>query len=825
MDSAHTSRIAPFIPDRPNPHKSCPHPDIRRSNFRNSLRFRSKTHFDRNPSPSLSNRRTCHAPSTASPCDDHGIGIGGFLVNAKYKTMKTQINPHSRRPSTDLARRRGISLILTALPLVLGMEVALAAGAATPFVCVEAESGTLAGGATVQALTSPPTNSHSSPALEASGHAYVQLTATGHSVTIPNNTGQSITALNLRYCVPDSAGGGGINTTLSLYVNGVFRQTIDLTSTQSWCYQANGSDHGWAQNPSAGQPHVFYDETSFFINAPAVAPGSTITFKKDSGNTAAFYRLDVVDLENPPGPSAQPANSLSIVTYGAVADNAAVDSEAAIQNCINAAQAQGKSVWIPQGTFYLSNQTPSLSANGITIEGAGMWHSCIYANPTLPASISGNILLPTSCTIKNVAFDSNSRSGGSGDGQPGGINMKGSNWLIENVWIQHMGAGIWANGVNGIIRNCRTGSTWADGININNGNGFPGNETGNYLTVTNCFVRGSGDDGIAINSSADPGCIQMVQPKILNCTSVAPFWANNIGIYGGSQIEVTNNLATDSVGAYGISIGQFGAGGFPSQGGTVAFNTILRGGSYGFYNQGGVPALNVGTTAAISNVNVDGNIIDNAMFMGIGLEYCGAGMVVQNNLVRSPGTSGIRAWSNATGSPSVRYNAVLNLASGQSAYVNNGSGAFTPALSGNNWNSVMKLVPGQTLWLRADSNARYVRADNNGANPLIANATTVGSWERYVVVSGGGGPGNIGLRCTGNNQYVCAESAGAASLIANRPGLGPWESFVEIDLGGGKLALRSLTNNKYVCTENAGSVALIANRTAPGSWETFTTGP
>jgi hypothetical protein len=711
--------------------------------------------------------------------------------------------------------------LLAALSCLQGPD-ALAVGASTSFQSVEAESGGLGGGATVQALTARPTSSLSSPTLEASGHAYVQLNAFGQSVTLTNNTGKSINALNLRYSIPDAPGGGGINATLNLYVNGTFRQAVNLTSKQSWCYQANPSDHGWNQSPSAGQPHIFYDESHFFISGAAVPPGGTIMFRKDSGNNASFYWLDVVDLEAPPAPLSQPSNSLSITSYGAVANNPSSDSESAIQNCINAAQTQGKSVWIPPGTFYLSNSTPSLSATGITIEGAGMWHSVIYANPTLPVTVNGNIIFPTSCTIRNLAFDSNSTGGGSGDGQPGGLNVKGNNWLVENVWIQHMGAGIWADGANGTVRDCRIGCTWADGININNGNGGAGNNTGNDLSVVNCFVRGSGDDGIAINSGSDPGTEQMASPSVTSCTVVAPWWANNIGIYGGNDVEVWNNLCTDSVGAYGISVGQFGSQGRPVESGLVADNVLVRCGSYGFYNQAGVPALNVGTTAAVSNVDVDGNVVNNSMFMALGLEYCGANVTVENNTVEAPGTTGVYAYSHATGTPLVRFNAVLDLSAGQSAYIDN-SATFTPSLVGNTWHSTKKLVIGSTRWLRADANSKYVCAENGGNAPLIANRNNVGAWEQFVVVDAGGG--KIALRAVANNRYVCADNGGSSPLIANRLNPGPWESFIEIDGGSGKIGLRAFVNNRYVCAENAGALPLIANRTAFGLWETFTVGP
>jgi len=112
-----------------------------------------------------------------------------------------------------------LSFVLCLLAVVLGAAVfgnraGAAVGASLSFVCVEAESGALAGGATVQTLTVPPPNSSSSAPLEASGHAYVELNATGESVTLTNNTGHIVTALNVRYSIADAPTGGGITNTL-----------------------------------------------------------------------------------------------------------------------------------------------------------------------------------------------------------------------------------------------------------------------------------------------------------------------------------------------------------------------------------------------------------------------------------------------------------------------------------------------------------------------------------------------------------------------------------------------------------------------------------
>lgn len=220
-------------------------------------------------------------------------------------------------------------------------------GATTPFSVYEAEAGIPGGGAAVRSLTSAPTTQYSSAALEASGHSYVHLDGTGQSVRWTNTTGQPISFLNVRASIPDSASGGGVTGTLNLYVDGVFRQALYLNSRQSWVYEGNGnyntSDN---QNPADGDPRVFWDESHTFVTGSPIPAGATFSLRKDSDNSASFYDVDSVDVENPPAPLTQPANSISITSCGAVADDTptngaadsrSVDSRAAIQNCIDQA--------------------------------------------------------------------------------------------------------------------------------------------------------------------------------------------------------------------------------------------------------------------------------------------------------------------------------------------------------------------------------------------------------------------------------------------------------------------------------------------------------
>jgi hypothetical protein len=113
---------------------------------------------------------------------------------------------------------------------------------------------------------------------------------------LPNHTGHSVTAIDFRYSIPDVPAGGGITSTLNLYVDGVFRQKLYVSSKQIWLYAGTDWD-GMNQDPTLGHPHIFFEEGHTFIQGAPVAPGSTVTLRKDAENTAAFYWIDCVDLE------------------------------------------------------------------------------------------------------------------------------------------------------------------------------------------------------------------------------------------------------------------------------------------------------------------------------------------------------------------------------------------------------------------------------------------------------------------------------------------------------------------------------------------------
>jgi hypothetical protein len=346
------------------------------------------------------------------------------------------------------------------------------------------------------------------------------------------------------------------------------------------------------------------------------------------------------------------------------------------------------------------------------------------------------------------------------------------------------------------------------------------------LTATNNFVRGTGDDAIAINSVDYNG----TAATITNNTCKAMWGGKGVAIYGGSSHIVRDNYMSDTARYIGLGVGKFGANGSDLTSAEVSGNFVVRCGGNAYRQQ--QPALHIGnggdghSTGNVGGAIVAGNVVQNSLFNGVGFSTCN-NITFKENTVSFPGLNGIVIsppfYPAPTGSASITYNTVSGVPSGKSAFVNASSG-FSATVLNNSWQagSGKKLVPGSVVSLKATVNGKFVCADNAGSSPLIANRTAVGPWEQYTVLDAGGG--KIALRAQANNKIVCADNGGANPLIANRDAIGSWETFTEVDAGGGNIALRASANGKYVCAENAGANPLIANRTGVGSWETFTVG-
>ena len=192
-------------------------------------------------------------------------------------------------------------------------------GATVPFTEYEAENASTTG-----TIIGPSFAQGSLPS-EASGREAVQLTATGQYVkftlTSPAN------AFDLHYALNQGASG-----TLSVYVNGTkLSQELNLTSAYS--YISTGSITG-------SMTHKFYDDARMMFGQTYPA-GTTVSFQVGSSDTAVPYTLDVADFYNVPAATTQPANTVSVTSYGADPTGVS-DSTSAFNQAITAANNAGR---------------------------------------------------------------------------------------------------------------------------------------------------------------------------------------------------------------------------------------------------------------------------------------------------------------------------------------------------------------------------------------------------------------------------------------------------------------------------------------------------
>ncbi|GHO77997.1 hypothetical protein KSD_57680 [Ktedonobacter sp. SOSP1-85] len=414
-------------------------------------------------------------------------------------------------------------------------------GATLPYVEMEAHS------ATTNGSILGPDFTLGSLASDAVDHQAVRLTQGQYvQFTLP----QSVTAnsINLRYSIPDAPGGGGINASLSLYINGVKQsKDLQLTSKYTWLYGApdfsNCNGNVWSKSPG-GTPHHMFDEVHVLL--PQMAAGTNVKLQVDSENTAPWYAIDVADFQQVAAPLSEPAGYISVTDAPYNADpTGAVDATTAIQNAVNAGASQGKGVWIPQGTFLV---TSHILVNNVTLAGAGSWYSVlegppngstgtgvgVYGNDAYDGSTSSNVHLSNFAVEGQI---SNRVDCVQDNGMGGSLN----NSSIANVWIEHTKVGMWFDGpFSGLtVSGSRIDSTLADGIN------FHRNITNSSVSQT--IIRGTGDDGLAMWSSSDnvPATGDSNDSFDHN-TIQSNYVANGIALYGGVGNSVTNNVVTGS---------------------------------------------------------------------------------------------------------------------------------------------------------------------------------------------------------------------------------------------------------------------------------------
>jgi hypothetical protein len=559
---------------------------------------------------------------------------------------------------------------------------AVTAGAQTPFTTVEAETGKLGGGAKALSLKpgdTPPTKA--TLETEASGNALVELHNNGDSVTLTNTLGTPANTLVVRASTPDSAKGGGIDSTLDLYVNGQYRQVFRVTSKQEWNYRGASTN---LDDPNAGgMPYHFYNDFTLWVTGASIPAGAQFTLQKDAANTASTYDIDSVDLEKVGPAGTQPANSLSVVDYGAD-PGYTKDSTSAIQTAVNTARQQHKSVWIPPGKYMTNSLASSvLDFTGVTVQGAGMWYTTLYRKVPLPspAGWRSQAVVGSGTSLSDVMIDGDAVYRGTGGGGDSGVQGQGAGgWHVNRIWTRHTDAN-WLSGTNGLMENSRTSDSYGDGFNINNANTPNPDKLGNNTTVRNCFARGSGDDGFATFSDAGAKGAngQIVGAKILNNTAVAPWWANGIRIAGGKNVEVENNLIVSVSSNNAMDISVFGDTGRPLESATVSGNVIIGGGGWNSVRYGvhiGSPSSTSFYPNAYTNVTMTNNVMRGSLRSEVYIDGTHVNATLNGNTIDGPAGNGIWIAKGVAGTGPFTGNTIKNLHSGQVAIRNDSPNTF-----------------------------------------------------------------------------------------------------------------------------------------------------
>jgi hypothetical protein len=366
---------------------------------------------------------------------------------------------------------------------------------------------------------------------ESSGQKCVKLAAIGQAVEFTAK--DAANAIVVRYSLPDSPGGGGIDSMLSIYLNGKLVQKLPVTSRYSWLY----GKYPFTNDPKAGKPRNFYDEVR--LKNLSIHQGDIVRLQKDDQDAALYCIIDLVDLENIATPLTAPMNSLPITEFGADGTGK-TDNTAALRKCIAMAKREKKTVWLPAGIFKIVGDI-DLPSN-MTIQGAGMWQTTLvgdedlYTNANRRVRFKGkgsNIHISDFAIIGKLNYRSDSEANDSfGD-------SFGTNSTISRVWVEHTKVGMWINNSsNLVVEGCRFRDTIADGVNFCVGM--------RSSTIHNCTTRNTGDDCFAFwPATHAPQKYAPGLNVISHCTGQLPFLANGAAIYGGESNRIDGCLFTD----------------------------------------------------------------------------------------------------------------------------------------------------------------------------------------------------------------------------------------------------------------------------------------
>ncbi|GAA0410483.1 glycosyl hydrolase [Acrocarpospora corrugata] len=493
-----------------------------------------------------------NAGATAAP-----IGLGTWTAaNGRFTVRVVLANDANELPVKQANNTTNTSLFV-------------GRGANMPYDHLEAEDAVRGGGAGIVG----PNRTIGDLGGEASGRRAVTLNTNGAFVEFttraPTNT------LVTRFSIPDSAGGGGINSSLNVYVNGTFHKAINLTSKYVWQY---GNEASPNNSPGSGGPRHIYDEANVFLNS-SFPVGTKIRLQKDPGNDTT-YAIDFIDTEQV-APIANPDPAKYVVPTGF--------TQQAVTAALDKARMETgwEGVYLPAGDYQVSSKV-TVYGKAIKVVGAGPWYTRFYA--------------PTGQENTDIGFDMQSSANGTtfsgfavfgnytqrNDG-PGKVwNLTGvSNITIDNMWIEHQMVMVWGTNVSNLtLTNSRVRNMYADGLNLTN------NSRNN--TVRNIDARSTGDDAFALFNAVD--IVQGDNTGNLweNLSVTTPWRAAGLAVYGGFDNTFRNIYIADTLTYSGITVSSLDFGyqfrGFGTTPTVLENISIIRSGGH-FWGAQTFPAI------------------------------------------------------------------------------------------------------------------------------------------------------------------------------------------------------------------------------------------
>ena len=461
-------------------------------------------------------------------------------------------------------------------------------------------------------------------AYEASDNSYVKVDNKG-SVTFTAKEGAD--GLTMRYSIKD-----GDKGEVKVYVNGNLMRTFYLDSSSAYQY-VDGSNVYDTKATDHSHARFSFDEVHGFFGKH-VEPGDTVTIE----NNGIELALDFVELENVPAPIPQPENSISITDseYGAKDGQ---DSTVAFEKALKAAIEQKKTLYIPVGEFKI-NKKIHLTADGLTVTGAGMWYSKL--NFTTNENGKGGFEVghdSNRLTFSNFAMTSALTS--RYDHLDEKAQYKafagsfGKDSRIDNMWIEHFECGAWIGDYASasdmrytdhlVIENSRIRNNLADGVNFTQG-------TRNSV-VRNSNIRNNGDDSLATFSSSIHTNVYAENNSFEHNTIELGWRAGGVGIFGGKNHKVTNNLIKDSRGGAGIRVSTvfanegFGLGFDDNNEILIKDNMIVNSGTTNdFYWPHSKPRSNIDfeeTFGPIKGITVQNNVFVNPVYTDEAITHAG----------------------------------------------------------------------------------------------------------------------------------------------------------------------------------------------------------